>query len=330
MKNNLTPQVFERYYLGTCTSLEAFEVEEWLSSQNKTKEEIEMINAIFERINDTDDYLADKAYEKCASTLNIASKKKRGSAFAWISIPVAFACIALGIFIGKQKDETPTSFREVYAQRGESEIVVLPDSSIIFLKSGSRLIYPTEFVGGKREAFLSGECYASIYSDPEHPFILSTGLMNVCITGTEFNIKSFPEDSEVEVALIKGCVHVEGRSDSSTPLKSIVLEPGNIVKVDRENGETRICEFNVDNYNNFSEKGKSFVFLDRRFSDIVNELSRDFDTSIVLMDHDLGEKRYYSSFVNGEALMDMLNTFNVDNHMQIQQEGSVIRISSKK
>lgn len=333
-KTTMDPKLLERYFLGSCASSDAYKVEEWLASSEKSEEDTALLSAIFDRIDKSNDALADKAYEKCASTLNLERAEKNrlpaGPLLPVITILAMAASFVFGLFLHREEPAgTPVEFTEIYAKRGSSEKVILPDGSTIVLKSGSSLIYPSEFRGDTRNVFLSGECYASVAKNPECPFIMSTGMMNVKVTGTEFNIKSFPEDSEAEVALVEGSVQLEGRSGSPTPLQSISLTPGNVVKVDRKNGETRISEFNINNYGPEEERGEAFVFLDRRFCDIVSELSRRLDVNIVIYDKTLGDKRFYSSFVNGESLEEMLATFNADGSMTIREDAGTIRITKR-
>lgn len=333
----VTSKLLEKYFLDNCSPDEAYAVEQWLSSADKQEEDLAGMNVLFDRIDKRNDALADEAFAKCAERLNLQSRTagRRRKFSTWLNVSLVFAVFAAALFIGywvRPVAEEPSAveFREVFARRGSSEKVVLPDGSVVILKSGSSLIYPSEFRGGTREVYLSGECYASIAKNPECPFIMSTGVMNVRVTGTEFNIKAFPEDSEAEVALVEGSVQLEGRSGSQTPLQTISLTPGNVVKVDRKNGETRISEFNATNYSEEAAKEEAFVFLDRRFCDIVSELGRRLDVNIIITDATLADRRFYSSFVNGETLDDMLSTFNADRSMNISRENGTIKISRNR
>lgn len=50
----------------------------------------------------------------------------------------------------------------------------LPDSTLVYLNSGSVLKYPSIFTGNIREVSLNGEAYFEVAKDPEHKFIVST------------------------------------------------------------------------------------------------------------------------------------------------------------
>ena len=85
---------------------------------------------------------------------------------------------------------------------GNTLRVVLPDGSEVVINSGSKLIYPDRFGPDRRQVFLAGEGYATIAKDPGRPFVMSAGEVDVRVLGTKFNLKSYAEDSEVEVTLV--------------------------------------------------------------------------------------------------------------------------------
>ena len=51
---------------------------------------------------------------------------------------------------------------------------MLPDQSVVWLNSGSKLTYPSVFEEKERKVLLSGEGYFEVEADPEHPFCVST------------------------------------------------------------------------------------------------------------------------------------------------------------
>lgn len=64
-----------------------------------------------------------------------------------------------------------------------------------------------------REVYLIGEGYFEVQKNPEKPFIVHADDINVKVLGTVFNVRSYPEDSEIEVSLIKGRVNVFSASE---------------------------------------------------------------------------------------------------------------------
>ena len=52
------------------------------------------------------------------------------------------------------------------------------------------------------------------------------------------------------------------------------------------------------------------------------------NVDILLSDEQIGARRFYSYFVNGESLDDMLKIFNSDGSMEIIREGKIIKINA--
>ena len=342
MNDTINPKLLESYFNGTCSEEEALQVEQWMGMKKRGDEDLVYLNVIFDKIERRDDRMADRAYKHCTQLLQFPEADEKESAWKkaaphllWGLAAILSVILALQIRPVSTPAEPepaaiaePVRFCEIYAERGHSKTIVLPDSSTVILKSGSHIIFPESFSGDTRQVWLTGECYASISRDEEHPFILSTALTDIRVLGTEFNVKSFPEDSEAEVALIKGSVILDKRVGEGTT-QTVSMVSGNVVKIDRNNGDIRLSDFDVNPYSAEENKENVFVFLDQRLRDIVSELSRRMDVDIILGDNNIGERRFYSYFVNGESLDDILNTFNADRSMNIIKEGRTIKITSK-
>ena len=98
---------------------------------------------------------------------------------------------------------------EIATKYGTRTFVDLPDGSKLWLNAGSKALYADGFAGGKRELTLSGEGYFDVKHDPEHPFIIHTGKVDVKVLGTSVNVKAYPGDSTMETTLIRGRVELD-------------------------------------------------------------------------------------------------------------------------
>ncbi len=96
---------------------------------------------------------------------------------------------------------------------------ILPDSSSVWINSGSELSFPSKF-GKTRTVSLKGEAYFDVVKD-KIPFIVKTDLGNVKVKGTAFNVKAY-ENEAFETTLVRGIVTVR----SSDTGKEITLKPG--------------------------------------------------------------------------------------------------------
>jgi ferric-dicitrate binding protein FerR (iron transport regulator) len=104
---------------------------------------------------------------------------------------------------------TAVTIRNCYAMGDHSKgSITLPDGSVVWLNGKSRLTYPQTFAADKREVTLEGEGYFKVAKNAQIPFLVKTGDISVRVTGTRFNLKSYPSKNTSEVVLISGGVKV--------------------------------------------------------------------------------------------------------------------------
>jgi len=118
---------------------------------------------------------------------------------------------------------------EVSVTYGSKSRIVLPDSSEVYLNSGSQLSYPAVF-DGERHVSLTGEGYFIVRSDTLHPFLVHTADVSVKATGTEFNVKAYPEEGRVETVLVSGTVEIIKKGQSKPIVELKPGEKGSFVK----------------------------------------------------------------------------------------------------
>ena len=107
--------------------------------------------------------------------------------------------------------------------RGGEFSFLLPDSTTVFLNAESRLRFPDRFVpGSERIVYLSGEAYFDVKHDPRSPFLVCLEHSAVKVTGTSFNVKAYPDDTNEATTLISGTVSM----GIGTTEQWIVLKPG--------------------------------------------------------------------------------------------------------
>ena len=106
--------------------------------------------------------------------------------------------------------------------RGGEFSFLLPDSTTVFLNAESRLRFPDRFVpGSERIVYLSGEAYFDVKRDPRSPFLVCLEHSAVKVTGTSFNVKAYPDDTNEATTLISGTVSM----GIGTTEQWIVLNP---------------------------------------------------------------------------------------------------------
>lgn len=331
MYRKVDKALLRAYFDGVCSESEARTVESWLARTDHTAEDTTMLEDIFNSIRATADSRTRAEYAEVAAAIR---RSRRVSWYRRAGYAAAAAVVALFVAVAsfdaaEQSVPTETAAPEMlqaYAPCGESLEVSLPDGSVIVLAADSRLTYPASFDGDTRHVELVGECFASIAKNPAKPFILTSGKVDVVVKGTQFNVKSRRSSSEVEVALVEGSVLVENRIGAN---ERILLEPGQLVKIDNTDGSASVGSFDTELYA-VSGTSNSLAFVNQRFGDIAASLESAFGVKIEIADAALLNERFYAAFVNNETIDEILSTFNAADTMEITRDGDTVRISLRK
>ena len=111
----------------------------------------------------------------------------------------------------------------IMTQNGSRTRSLLADGTTVWLNAGSKLFYENDFNGATREVRLEGEAFFDVVKQTNRPFIVHTSGIDIRVLGTAFNVKSYPEDKNVETTLYRGRVQVLRHEDSIS--KAIQLIP---------------------------------------------------------------------------------------------------------
>ena len=101
---------------------------------------------------------------------------------------------------------------ETVVPHGSKTEMYLSDGTKVWLNAGTTLRYRTSYSKNKRDVFLDGEAYFDVKKDPEHPFIVHVGDIEVKAVGTSFNVKAYKNEKTVETTLVEGKVLVSKKN----------------------------------------------------------------------------------------------------------------------
>ena len=189
---------------------------------------------------------------------------------------------SIPVIIARQKgqtDATVTIGNEQFALDEQLQLTVpygsalqmgLPDGTRVHLHPGARLVYPVRFTGSQRQVQLTGEAYFCVAHDTEHPFVVSTPHGEVRDYGTEFNIET--TSNRTDVVLVKGSVGVTPHGGQEQ-----MLRPGQMMKL--TGGEATIEEVDEAPYESWRDG--YFHFEEALLAEILAELGRYYNISVV-------------------------------------------------
>lgn len=172
--------------------------------------------------------------------------------------------------------------------------LTLEDGSLVLLNSASSVVFPTAFVGKERRIEMNGEIYLQVAKNKALPFYVVTDKLEVQVLGTQFNVKNYPDDINLEVTLEEGKVAV------NTLTKRYELSPDKQLRFRKSTAAVNILPVNVSDF--ISWKDGVYTFNGNTLSEIVKVLRRWYDVSINIEDIANAELIYTAIVYKNESL----------------------------
>ena len=190
------------------------------------------------------------------------------------------------------------AYNEIITPKGQIKNILLPDGSLVFLNSDTKLKYKSNFGTKKREVFLEGEAFFDVTQNPRKPFIVYTSENTVKVLGTAFNVSAYPDENIHQISLERGKISI-----SHDKGKSLLLNPDETYLLLCNKNQSKIFKTeNVEIYSSWKD-GK-IIFRNQRFADIVRKLERSHNIVINIQNTKIENLRYTGEFnINDDVRM---------------------------
>lgn len=225
------------YLSGVISQEEKDELFTWLSQNPENVNLFNQISNIWlsaSVFQDNQNFEENEAFDRVKAKINFVNtsltSSKKEFRLTWIKVAAVLipAMIISGLaskFIWGNKttySETPFVFEVPF---GSKATLILPDSSRVILNAGSKLSCKEGFGKTHRMLRLVGEGYFTVAKNKDLPFVVNAGSLNVRALGTEFNVKAYPDDKNIEAILIHGSIQINKTSTGGNNEKPLVLLP---------------------------------------------------------------------------------------------------------
>ncbi|MCT4646686.1 MAG: DUF4974 domain-containing protein [Carboxylicivirga sp.] len=178
---------------------------------------------------------------------------------------------------------------EIITPIGSRSVVQLSDGTKVYLNHSSKIKYPKVFTGDSREITLEGEGYFDVAHNPDLPFIVKTGKLNVKALGTEFNVRAYLDDDIIATTLVEGKVVVE-KNESRMNIEPLgIMVPGQHISYNLNSGEVISTRVEVDKY--ISWKNGRLVFDNETLEEVAERLGRIYNVDFYIAD-EIKDYRY--------------------------------------
>ena len=240
------PHLLDKYRTGTASHDEQMRVEAWYGSLPGDADYLASRSPAEHR------FLQDQTLQAIRAHLDLPTAKpqiipvqpgaNRWYRRPWASVIGVAAAVLLVVFgwwfmrpaapvyssaTGLTADKNPAP-SEVRFVNHQPRIIArrLPDGTVVWLHPQAELRYPATFGADRRSVTFAGEAFFDVTKDAQRPFLIQSGLMQIRVVGTSFNVRATPRQAIFEVAVVTGKVLVRStRSGERTSAKSVMLLP---------------------------------------------------------------------------------------------------------
>ena len=175
---------------------------------------------------------------------------------------------------GENGDAIPPRNNTIYTPRGGEYKLTLADGTRVWLNAEAQISFPSAFPGKYREVSIAGEVYFEVAKNPEQPFLVKTEQSTVIVTGTSFNVRSYPNEAQ-RITLVEGKINVK-HNDRVTPIL-----PGEQWVLD-ENGP-HVRKVKASSISGWKEG--NFAFEDIPLDAVFGELERWYNIHVFFGNH---------------------------------------------
>jgi transmembrane sensor len=163
---------------------------------------------------------------------------------------------------------------------GSRQQITLPDGSEMTLNTASAV--SLDFEDGRRSVhLLDGEAYFDVRPDASHPFKVVGRFSEVEVKGTEFSVKTEPEEDLV--VLQHGLVEVRHLAERT---EKAILDPGDTISA-TANSLSRVRR--VDTAGSLAWLEGRIIFHDKPLSQVIADVSRYYSSPVLIASRAVGK-----------------------------------------
>jgi len=287
-------ELLGKYLSGNCSDEERISVKNWLKQSPDNQAVYDKYKQLWnytasDVINTTVD--VDKGWEELNRRIKVAEhisvdlldqKSILRKRFIYALTRVAAVLlIAFGLFyiFNSINNQKPENINYV-ADKIHQQPVQLEDGSMVYLNKGAKITYPKTFTAENRKIIFEGEAFFEIAHNPDKPFIITSGELEVEVLGTSFNLCTCSEGEEMILYLESGKVRFSAvNTENGAINEQLILLPGQKGIFNKTNGT--VCRSEFENQNYLAWKTGILVFEKTPLSDVFMVLEKTYDLQII-------------------------------------------------
>ena len=275
--------LLKRYRSGECTPEEAARIREWFDSFEALPDDPLLTAAADDAAIAALAKLFPEDIMEGEEVTIPPVRKARIIALRALKVAAVLLLLCTSVlFIYKQLHQppAPVTYALLQAGKGERKKITLPDGSIVTMNANTQLRIPSDFGVHKRALFLTGEAVFDVKRDIDRPFTVQSGNLQTVVLGTSFNIKAYPNEKDVQIAVLSGKVRIEKRKDTLTTVLAAGLTPDQVLTYQSANDSLKITKAKANEI--AAWQNNVFFFQQASIEEIAAVLERQYNINITL------------------------------------------------
>ncbi len=239
----------------------------------------------------------------------------------YAAIFIAILALPFSYYIGTRNAKPDNSTTTISCAFGDKSSIILPDSSRVWLNSGSKITFNSNFKSGARGVMLEGEAFFSVTSDKAHPFRVKTSDIDIEVLGTKFDVKAYPDENLVSATLVEGSLAI------SSLYQSTRLKPNQKLVFRKESKKMSLQEISDTSVETEWKDGR-LVFRNESLGELAPKLRRWFDVDIVFADEWVKQRRF-TGVLERESILEVISYFDLSKYVECRIQGNKLIIKSQ-
>ncbi len=249
-------EIIWSYFEGNVTEKEIDFIFHWLDEGEENRKHFVTLKKTFMEISAqaVNKEFSESAYNKFLDRVNRYEaerqsekdsriKQLRVTIWRYASIIIIALSVGLLAYYAGSRSSVSDSktFCEIEVPYGAKSMLILPDSSKIWLNAGSKFRYNRNFDVSSREVYLEGEAFFDVQKR-KHPMVVHTSHLDIEVLGTTFNVKSYPDEDNIEATLVEGNIRI----NSKTSDRPLFLKPKEKLTFHKPDKQMQVSSYEID------------------------------------------------------------------------------------
>ncbi len=303
--------VIQNYLQGLTKEEENLQLATWLKESPENRKRLFSEKDIWDAYGlqaDLKIYQTDSELQILKSKIKVTSSSANSLSFKILRIAAVLLLVfGLGwatryISFDKPQPVISSILQEIVVPKGQVNQIFLADGTRIWINSQSKLTIPSFFASNERVVQLTGEAFFDVAKDAKRPFKVEAKGQTIVALGTSFNIRAYPDQSEIQTTLSTG------RIEQFDGIERSILEPGEQSVFNLETKKLTINKVNPTNFNSW--KDGRFEFQNEDLVEVFKVVERWYDVEIKYNEKDFMGMRFSGVIKRNKDVQHFLNLLN--------------------